>query len=250
MSEIKFNHMEEIRAAKDFFDKPSFLIGLTNLLGKPAELLMKQLPKSAASKVDDVVESALDQCLSLALKTVNPERVGFAANDWLHKLAVAATGAAGGSLGIGSALLELPFTTTIMFRSICEIATEYGEDLSVDDAQLACLSVFAFGGPSPDDDEVDTGYYMLRAVLAQESKKIVNKIGLEGFVKAVARRFSVQVTEAASAKIIPGVGAVLGGAINVFFMGYFQDVARAHFSLRRLERVYGEDAVKKVYDNT
>lgn len=249
MSEIKPKHMEEIRAAKEFFDNPSFLIGMTNLLGKPADLLMKKLPKGAANKVDDVVESALNKCLGAALKTVSPERVGFVANDWLHKVAVAATGAAGGGLGITTALIELPFTTTIMFRSICEIAAEYGEDLNAEDSQLACLSVFAFGGPSADDDEVDTGYYMLRAVLAQESKNIVNKIGLEGFVKAVARRFSVQVTETASAKIIPGVGAVLGGAINIFFMDYFQDVARAHFSLRRLERTYGEEAVKEAYGN-
>lgn len=248
VAQIEPKHLEEVRAAKDFFEDQSFFIKLTELLGKPADLLIKQLPKGAASKVDDAVELALNKCLDAALKTVNPERVGFAANDWLHKLSVAMTGAAGGSLGLASALVELPITTTIMFRSICEIASECGEDLNTEDARLACLSVFAFGGPSADDDEVDTGYYMLKAFLARESKKVVNKIGLEEFVRRIASRFSVQVTETASAKIVPGVGAVLGGAINLYFINYFQDVARAHFTLRKLERMYGEDAVRQAYD--
>lgn len=247
--EIKPKHMEEIRAAKELFENPSYLIGLTNLLGKPVDLLMKSLPKGAAAKIDDIVESSLDKCLAGALKTVNPDRVGFPANDRWHKFAVAITGAAGGLFGIESTLVELPFTTTIMLRSIGEIASEYGEDLKAEESRLACFSVFAYGGPSKEDDEVDAGYYMVRAVLSKKMQMIGNKAGAETFVKKVASRFSVQVTEMAAAKTIPVIGAVLGGLINVFFMNYFQDVARAHFSMRRLDRIYGEELIKAAYDN-
>ena len=39
-----------------------------------------------------------------------------------------------------------------------------------------------------------------------------------------------------------------GAAINTIFMGHFQDMARGHFIVRRLERMYGEEVVKSTYD--
>ena len=37
-------------------------------------------------------------------------------------------------------------------------------------------------------------------------------------------------------------------ALNVVFMNYFQDLARGHFLVRRLERIYGAEAVKREYE--
>jgi hypothetical protein len=42
---------------------------------------------------------------------------------------------------------------------------------------------------------------------------------------------------------VPVVGAVGGGAINLVFINHFQQVAHGHFTVRRLEREYGEDVV-------
>jgi hypothetical protein len=39
-----------------------------------------------------------------------------------------------------------------------------------------------------------------------------------------------------------------GAAVNYAFIEHFQDVARAHFAVRRLERVYGRDVVQKEYE--
>jgi hypothetical protein len=36
--------------------------------------------------------------------------------------------------------------------------------------------------------------------------------------------------------------------VNYAFIEHFQDVARAHFTIRRLERVYGKDVVQKQYE--
>jgi hypothetical protein len=44
------------------------------------------------------------------------------------------------------------------------------------------------------------------------------------------------------------VGAVGGAAVNLAFIEHFQDVARGHFTVRRLERVYGVDTVRNEYD--
>ncbi len=40
----------------------------------------------------------------------------------------------------------------------------------------------------------------------------------------------------------------MGGAvINTLFIDHFQDMARGHLIVRRLERIYGSDEVKKEY---
>jgi hypothetical protein len=36
--------------------------------------------------------------------------------------------------------------------------------------------------------------------------------------------------------------------INTIFIDHFQDMARGHFIVRRLERVYGTDEVKRQYE--
>jgi len=43
------------------------------------------------------------------------------------------------------------------------------------------------------------------------------------------------------------VGAFGGATINVLFIDHFQDMARGHFIVRRLERKYGHDEVEKKY---
>ena len=45
------------------------------------------------------------------------------------------------------------------------------------------------------------------------------------------------------------VAITLGGAaVNYAFIDHFQEVARAHFVVRRLERRYGRDAVRAAYE--
>ncbi|MDH3252238.1 MAG: EcsC family protein, partial [Ignavibacteria bacterium] len=36
--------------------------------------------------------------------------------------------------------------------------------------------------------------------------------------------------------------------INLVFMSHFQDMARGHFTIRRLERSYGENLVRQEYE--
>jgi hypothetical protein len=43
------------------------------------------------------------------------------------------------------------------------------------------------------------------------------------------------------------VGALGAATVNAIFMQHFQDIARAHFTVRRLERKYGEDFVRARY---
>ena len=60
----------------------------------------------------------------------------------------------------------------------------------------------------------------------------------------VASRFGVVVWERMAATAIPLAGAAGGAAINMIFMKHFQSVAKGHFTLRRLERIHGEAAIR------
>ena len=47
---------------------------------------------------------------------------------------------------------------------------------------------------------------------------------------------------------MPLIGALGGAAVNYAFIDHFQEIARGHFTVRRLERRYGKDAVRTAYD--
>jgi hypothetical protein len=44
------------------------------------------------------------------------------------------------------------------------------------------------------------------------------------------------------------IGAAGGAIVNVVFIDHYQDIARGHFTVRRLERKYTPDAVRDAYE--
>jgi hypothetical protein len=56
------------------------------------------------------------------------------------------------------------------------------------------------------------------------------------------------VTQKVAAQALPVVGALGGAAVNYAFIEHFQEVARGHFTVRRLERFYGQDEIRTEYD--
>jgi len=261
--------LDALRHAKHQLETPPLGMKLAALIGAPIEKLIGKLPAMASDRVTDATQAALRQCLRIALKTLgrNVGQAARAAGDGggsgkpgnlLHKFAVATTGAAGGAFGLFALPVELPVTTTLMFRSICDIARSEGENLGSPEVQLQCLTVFAMGGRSAADDEAEYGYFIVRSALANAVSKASSELATKGFaahgstallrlMQNVAARFSVQVSEQVAAKSIPAIGAALGAMVNTVFMHHFQQVAHGHFVVRRLERRYGEDAVKAAY---
>ena len=55
-------------------------------------------------------------------------------------------------------------------------------------------------------------------------------------------------TQKTAAQLVPAIGAASGAAINLVFMNHFQEMARGHFVVRRLERKYGPSLVKANYE--
>lgn len=249
--------------AKQVLESPSLTMKLTGMLGAPVEKMIARLPDFATGKINDATQLALRKCLNIALRTLGkppaPDAEPDKPSNLLHKLAVATTGAAGGAFGFLALPVELPVTTTLIFRSVCDIARSEGEDLSSVDTQLQCLAVLGMGGnPDKQEEDADLGYFVLRGALAQAISKASSDITTKGIaahssaavfklVQTVASRFSVQVTEQMAAKSIPAIGAVLGATVNTLFIDHFQQMAHGHFTVRRLERKYGSAAVKAAY---
>jgi hypothetical protein len=250
--------IEQLRAAVRALEGGGFASRLANLLGRQIETAGRALPAPARELVARATESALRAALRIALRTVDVKAPPRAATG-MHKALAAASGAAGGAFGLGAIAFELPVSTTIMLRSIAQIAREEGEDLSQPEAALACVEVFALGGRSAADAAVDGGYFAVRTLLAKtvgESARFILQRGLADetapilvrLVAQIGARFGLVVSQKVAAQAIPVLGAVGGAAVNLAFTEHFQTVARGHFTVRRLERAHGADAVRFDYE--
>jgi hypothetical protein len=68
------------------------------------------------------------------------------------------------------------------------------------------------------------------------------------FAAEIASRFGLVVSQKIAAQALPVVGALGGAVVNTAFMDHYQDIAHAHFTVRRLERTYGREKVRSAYE--
>lgn len=273
------DEIQWLLGAARYLENPSLLMQMANAVGKPLALVVKAADKVVPGRVDEAVSTALRTALNLALRTIPAgsgptARVGSEGIDetpstsgFFHMLSVALTGSVGGLFGFAGLALELPITTTIMFRSIATIAQKAEEDIDDADVQLQCLTVFCLGGPGTSDDALDGAYLAARFGLQEavtHAARSVAGLGarelaallqagsapaLVNLIAKVAARFNVTVTQKMLVQSLPVVGAAAGATINVAFMEHFNRVARFHFGIRKLERKYGAQLVQDAYRN-
>lgn len=246
-----------LRAAKQLLESPGLVAKISNFVGSPIEKGFALLPKQWSAVVNEATRKAIETALNVALWTMNDARPTAASNRW-HKLAAGASGAAGGAFGLAALSIELPLSTTIMLRSIADIARSEGENLQLADAKLECAQVLALGGNSRSDDDSDVGYFAARAAMAKAVSEAAAHFAALGvtqhsspalvrLIAQIASRFSIVVSEKAAAQAVPVVGAIGGAVINTLFIDHFQDMARGHFVVRRLERQHGAELVRRLY---
>ena len=246
--------------ARDVLENPGLAIRLTDLVGRPVEMAVAALPAAASRQIQRATGAALDRALSVALRTLDADPDPPA--RWFHRLAAGAAGAGGGAFGLAGLAIELPVSTTLMLRAIADHARAQGEDLSSPEARLQCLAVFAFGSPRAADDAAEAGYFAVRGVMARSIAEAADWLATKGLARAagdrsapalarllstVAQRFGVAVSEKAAAQLVPLLGAAGGAAVNLAFMSHYQRTAWGHFTVRRLERIYGEPAVRTAW---
>jgi hypothetical protein len=254
---IHEDDLSDLKRAKQLLENPGVAAKITNLIGTPIEKGFELLPENWNKNIGRVTNIALTKASAAATFTMK-NTPGNESSNITHKLLVAASGGIGGFFGLPALAIELPISTTIMLRSIADIARSEGENVNDIETKAACIEVFALGGPSNNDDATESGYFTVRTVLAravsEASKNIAGKgLSQKGapvltrLIVKVAERFSIQVSEKAAAQAVPAIGAAGGALINSLFIDHFQDMARGHFIVRRLESKYGQDLVKEAY---
>jgi hypothetical protein len=257
MAGLKQEDLAALRSAVHALEHPGLAARLTDMIGKPIELLGTALPGSASHLISTSVSKALGMALQAALMSL--QRAPHPGSQLLHKALATASGAAGGAFGLPILPIELPVSTIIMLRSIADIARSEGEDLSDPETALSCIQVFALGGRTASDDASESGYFALRGLLAKSVTEAARYLAHRGvieegapvlvrFITQVAARFGIVVTEKVAAQSLPVIGALGGAAVNYIFIEHFQAVALGHFTVRRLERAYGKSLIQAEYE--
>ncbi|MCC6849607.1 MAG: EcsC family protein [Deltaproteobacteria bacterium] len=257
MTRLSGPDQRDLRRAKRLLERTSLAIRISNVVGLPIERGIELLPRRASALVTAATRRALETALRFALVTLDDAPGARSADLW-HKVLVTATGAGGGLFGMPALAIELPVSTTLMLRSIADVARSEGERLRLPETRLACLQVFALGGRTQADDAAESAYFAIRGALARalaEAAQFVAERGLarEGapavvrFLTQIAARYGMVVSEKTAAQALPLLGAAGGAVVNALFMDHFQDVARGHFIVRRLERAYDPEAVRRAY---
>ncbi|WP_159990244.1 EcsC family protein [Pelistega ratti] len=272
LMQISKEDLAKLERAVVLLESPTLTAQITNLLGKVVKIDL--LPNYIQGKIVGIAEQALDTVFNVASSTMEDKQK--VSSPLLHKLAAAATGGAGGFFGMTAILVEMPISITIMMRSILDIAREEGFSLRSYETRMECIKVFGLGSNlSQDDDESESGYFLSRVALDRITQSLsktameiaAKDIGVKQFattnipsqiiepvskamiklIQAVAQRFGVVLTEEAAAKLVPGLGAVTGSMLNTMFVDYYQDMAKGHFMVKKLEQKYSEELIKTEY---
>jgi hypothetical protein len=271
-----------LRRAVRALEQPGLAARLSAAAGAPLEMIGRSLPAPVTEVVGRTTEVAMRGALRVALATLPRTEIVAGASsadtavavaertegrlarllgssETAHKAFAAISGAVGGAFGLATLAVELPVSTTIMLRSIAEIAREEGEDLETPEGALACVQVFALGG-RPGQNLTESGYFAVRAALAKTMAEAARYAGsktlldqgapaLVRFTAQIAARFGIVVSQKVAAQAVPILGAVGGATVNTAFMNHFQTMARGHFTVRRLERAYGQETVRAAYES-
>ncbi|QCE35405.1 hypothetical protein FAI40_08730 [Acetobacteraceae bacterium] len=223
------------------------LIGrLSGLMGGSINELMRiaseglKLSPALAETFKGAAEKALETAFTVASfkmeNTLEKHKTTFISSFGegnLAKGAMALSGIVGGMGGLPAMLPDLTFSTLVIMREIAAVAREEGEDLSNEGTRQACLEVFGLRSFAGKDKE-QLNYFAARALLRGQP--------LVYLIAEVAGHYGISLSRKAAIQMVPVAGALCGAALNTAFLNHYRALARAHFTVRRLERIYGPAA--------
>ncbi|HEV7924610.1 MAG TPA: EcsC family protein [Verrucomicrobiae bacterium] len=260
ISPLSRTELRDLAKARSLLERPGLAMRLANYIGSPLERGFALLPGNWNDIVNKAAHGALLKALGVAVATLG-QRPRRGSREFFHKLLAGTSGGIGGAFGLAALPVELPISTAIMLRSIADVARSEGHDLSNIDTKLACLEVFALGADGGNPASAQSAYWATRATMSQALKEAASYLARKGvvresapaiarFVAQIASRFGVIVSEEVAAKAVPVLGAAGGGIINVMFITHFQEMARGHFIIKRLEALHGTERIRAGYEQS
>lgn len=156
-----------------------------------------------------------------------------------------AGGAAFGVFGAAGLVADVPTLLTLTLRTIHRIGLCYGEDVS---RELA-IGIFALASANTLEEKTDaiaalrsdlTGLHeaAARDGLERAAERQLAKDAAVFSLNTLAQRIGVQMGKRKAAGILPVVGAVVGGAVNAWYLRDVAQVARFMFQERWLLQKY------------
>jgi hypothetical protein len=243
----------ELTEAKSLLESPGFSSKITNLISKPIEYGFKKMPKGSVEKINKVCEKTLEKVFYFTFKGGGTSKHLNHSREWWDEIGIMATGAIGGFVGLPALIVELPVSVSLIMQSISGIASNYGEDLSSAESKLSCIEVLHLGSDREDKNYLDKRLEMDGVIkeasdyIASEGFSDIENPKIKDFLSKVSSKFSITASDMAVIDILPMIGDITGATVNVLFMLHFQNTAKGHFIIRKLERKYGGEIVHKAY---
>ncbi|GBQ88722.1 hypothetical protein AA13595_2464 [Gluconacetobacter johannae DSM 13595] len=234
--------LEQVESGRGVLVRLADLMG--GAVGQAARLGLRGIGMAPGlqAKLKGIAETAVSRAFDVAI-------VGMRAPDdmpvahvptppWRGpavQAAVTVSGAVGGFAGLVGLVPDIGFTTLTIMREIARIAREEGEDLSTPEARRACLEVFALRAfpVAATDEESELGYFSARALL--RGRPVVM------LISEVASHYGLGLSRKLALQMMPVAGALCGASLNAAFLSHYRALARAHFTIRRLEREHGPE---------
>ena len=135
MTQWQDKDLEDLERASALLESPGFVARVFDYVGAPTELVLDALPGTARDRITKIVKRSLQASVNTAVSTLGK---GGRGRPWLkgHMAAAGVAGGVGGAFGLAALPIELPITTTIILRSVADIARSEGEDLRLSEARL------------------------------------------------------------------------------------------------------------------
>jgi hypothetical protein len=182
-----------------------------------------------------VAAAALQRAFDVAVLGMAPPNAGPRRRR-IAQPVVMLSGAAGGFAGLAGLIPDATVTTLAILREIGRTAQEEGEDLNDPDTRRACLQVFALRTERGTIAGSELGYFSARLVMQGRPLVLL--------LSEVAASYGLTLSQKLMLQAVPVLGALTGATLNRAFLTHYQEAARAHFVVRRLERRYGLEAVR------
>lgn len=225
--------------------------------GRAAQAVVDRFPGALSAGIDAAASWAMQRAYGLARTSQgSPTDTGWwnrrlrrLRGERGHRAGAMLSGGIGGFFGVPGTLADLPVTTTLILRSLQQIAEEHGFDPADPAVRIDCLTVFGMGGPSMGDDQIDSGLWAVRVGMARLlTPELIASVAASEAFRLIVQRFGIVVSQKLLAQAAPVVGAAAGATINPLFTRYYQTMAHVHFRLRKLERAHDPDQVRACFE--
>jgi hypothetical protein len=161
-----------------------------------------------------------------------------------YKVTAAAEGAATGSLGAAGIAVDIPALVAIAMRAVCEYATYYGFDVSIEGERAFAMTILGAASSSTvAAKQVALAELTKLSVLIAQRKtwaELQQLLSVQ-VIKKIAQALGMRLTKAKLAQIVPLVGAGVGAGFNGWYVGSVTETAYHLYRERFLIEKYGHE---------